>query len=161
MEPFKCDLCQGNGARDKSLENEMTLEIELLNDENDKLFKQVIDLKFWHKTLINGHRLCGSIVSRAINCTMNGLGYPSPKLVEASKNRPKRPKIKFCVECWQHGHFGFECKTQPLPKLSTQLRPIAAKAPYLLSKISNGQIIARFCGAKDKTRPEQIWVPSH
>ena len=46
MEPFKCDLCQGNGARDKSLENEMTLEIELLNDENGKLFKQVIDLKF-------------------------------------------------------------------------------------------------------------------
>ncbi|KAG2565094.1 hypothetical protein PVAP13_7NG043089 [Panicum virgatum] len=95
MEPFKCDLCQGNGARDKSLENEMTLEIELLNDENDKLFKQLKQAKIDPK----GQR--SSIVLNVDNMVILVLN---------------------------------------------------AKLNHSLT---------RFCGAKDKTRPEQIWVPSH
>jgi hypothetical protein len=117
MKPFKCDLCNGNGGIVESCNDELALENEFLKSENDKLKQQVVELKSGYKTLSNGYRLHVSVVTRAINYAKNGLGFPFPKLVEANKNRPERPKIKYCTECRQDGHFSFECKTPPAPKL--------------------------------------------
>jgi hypothetical protein len=87
MKPSICDLCNGKSVIVESCNDEVFKENHMLRSENKNLKQQVLDIKFGYKTLTNGRRLHDAVITRAINFAKNGLGVPSPKLVEASKNR--------------------------------------------------------------------------
>jgi hypothetical protein len=166
MKPTSCATCKGKKPQeDKSstsqVNDKLKKDHECAMQEIEKLKQQVIDLKSGFKIFSkNGNDLCEKmIVAKAINFNKNGLGYPSPKLIETAKNRAPKPKVKYCTKCQQEGHFQFECKTPSLPKLPEYLRPRAFNVHYGLSKLENGKVMARFFGPKDKSRPKQIWVP--
>jgi len=167
MKPSSCANCKGKNVDIDTSKVEATSEVVELRKENELAMKeiqilkqQVIDLKTGYKTLIKGRDLYDEMVStRAINYGKQGLGFPSSKPKQVPKPRPQGPKKRYCTECKQEGHFAIDCKTPPPPKMKNHLRPKAFNAYYGLSRTSKGDVVARFFGPKDKSRPKQIWVP--
>jgi hypothetical protein len=139
-------------------------ENKLAMSEINKLKRQVENLKSGYTTLTNGHTLYAKMMSStAMKYDTQGLGSYQKK-VEQAKNKiktPPKPKVKYCTECQQEGHFSHDCKTPPPMTLKDQLRPKAFNAYYGLSKVSSGKVVVRFFGAKKEIRPKQIWVPKH
>ena len=167
MKPSYCSSCKAKNVDDGSSKVDSSSEINELRKENEvakneikTLKQQVNDLKTGYKRLANGEDKFGEMLSnKAINYNQNGLGFSSSKRVQAPKTRPHSPKRRYCTECQQEGHFAFDCKTPPQPKKQGHLKQMAFNAYYGLSRTSNGKVVARFFGPKDKSRPKQIWVP--
>ncbi|KAF8711368.1 hypothetical protein HU200_029398 [Digitaria exilis] len=171
MKPSICAKCKGRQVDGESPNAKLDQDYQEVMHENklamreiQKLKQQVVDLKSGYNTLTNGHTKFANMMSlRAINYDKQVLGFPSPKIVEKARNRnngPSKPKVRYCIEYQQEGHFAFDCNTLTPTKLKDQLRTKAFNAHYGLSRTSKGKVVRLF-GAKDPTRPRQLWVPKN
>ena len=57
------------------------------------------------------------------------------------------------------GHFEFECEEPPKKPTPNHLKAFAHGAHYVLKRMSNGKVMAKFLGPRDNKRPNKIWVP--
>jgi chromosome segregation ATPase len=173
MKPSICVKCKGKQVIGESPNvklskdhQELIHENKLAMSEIQKLKRQVENLKSGYVTLTNGQdKFANMMSSTAMKYDTQGLGSYTKK-IERVKTMPKvktppKPKVKHCTECLQEGHFAHDCKTPPPITLKDQLRPKAFNAYYGVSRTSSGKVVVRFFGAKDSTRPKQIWVPKN
>ena len=89
----------------------------------------------------------------------NGIGYPPFKDTCKPKPAPKGPKPKWCTGCMKDGHFEFECVEPNKKATPNHLKAFAHGAHYVLRRMSNGKVMAKFMGPRDNMRPNKIWVP--
>jgi RNase P subunit RPR2 len=134
-----CTKCKGklvhggtsNVKQDKDYQ-ELMHDNKLVMNEIHKLKRQVENLKSGYTTLTNGlTKYADMMSSTTMKYDKQGLGFYTKK-VEQAKNKvkaPPKPKVKYCTECQQEGHFAHDCKTPPPTMLIVRLHVIVVPRP--------------------------------
>lgn len=150
---ISCDITSSsktNHAREKELQSE----IASLKSCVARLTKG----EYKHKEIL---------MMNALYFNKKGLGcFPNPV-----KRVIKTPEIKncfikevgsYCQHCQVTGHHTRECPipTKPLPILPSKYKSTFNDHHFLLHKLKNGKIMAKFIGTQAKGKlPRQLWVP--
>ena len=133
-----------------------------------ELTKEIANLKSCVARLTKGEYKHKEILMRnAMYYDKRGIGcFPNPV-----EKITKSPEIKmcfikevgsYCQHCEVTGHHTRECPipSKPLPTLPPKYKSTFHDHHFLLHKLKNGKVMAKFIGTQAKGKlPKQLWVP--
>lgn len=135
--------------------------------ENEKLKHDLEMYRDGVHRLTRGEELGRKVMNNVmVRDSTFGFGYVPNRAIDGSNSikfpwfvKEDEPK---CSKCGNKGHDVKDCTYTPKPIASTS-RPCFLNTHYVLKKLSNGKVVARFMGTHARKKygfnfPKQIWV---